>query len=56
MQALEYMKRQAAKCQQNYERELLRGAPKDVLLNIANKFSYYMAAVEALQRKENTVC
>lgn len=49
MKALEYMQRQAEKCQRNYERELLRGAPKDVLLNIATKASHYMKAVEALR-------
>ena len=53
MTALEYMQRQAEKCQRNYERELLRGASKDVLLNIANKFHHYMTAVEALQALEN---
>ena len=49
MTALEYMAKQAVKCQQNYERELLRGASKEVLLNIATKYSHYIKAVEALQ-------
>ncbi len=49
MTALEYMERQAEKCQRNYLKELVRGASKDVLLNIATKFSHYMTAVEALR-------
>lgn len=53
MTALEYMAKQAVKCQQNYERELLRGAPKSVLADIATKYSHYMKAVEALQALEN---
>ena len=53
MTALEYMAKQAVKCQQNYERELLRGAPKSDLLNIATKFNYYMEAVVALKKMED---
>ena len=51
--ALEYMERQAQKHRINYNRELLRGAPEDVLLNIRAKISYYEAAVEALNGGED---
>lgn len=53
MTALEYMKRNAHKCQMNYERELLRGAPKSVLIDIEAKFCHYTKACEALQVLEN---
>ena len=53
MTALEYMERQAHKCQMNYERELLRGAPKSDLLNIATKYAHYTKAVEALRILDN---
>ena len=50
MTALEYMEKQLQKHRANYERELLRGVPEEMLLNIALKCGYYKAAVEALRK------
>ena len=49
MTALEYMEKQLQKHRMNYERELNRGVPEDMLFNIAMKCSYYKAAVDALR-------
>lgn len=49
MTALEYMERQAQSNRINYNREVLRGAPEEVLQNIRLKIGYYEAAVEALK-------
>lgn len=51
MTALEYMEKQVQKHRINYNREVLRGAPEDVLQNIRAKIEYYEAAVEALQKE-----
>ena len=49
MTALEYMEKQVQKHRINYNREVLRGAPDEVLHNIRAKIGYYEAAAEALQ-------
>lgn len=49
MTALEYMEKQAQKHRINYNREILRGVPEEVLQNIREKIGYYEAAVEALK-------
>lgn len=49
MTALEYMEKQAQKHRINYNREILRGVPEEVLQNIRLKIGYYEAAVEALK-------
>ena len=57
MTALEYMEKQLQKHRMNYERELNRGVPEDMLFNIALKCGYYKAAVDALrERKEDGSC
>lgn len=54
MTALEYMEKQLRKHRMNYERELNRGVPEDMLFNIALKCGYYKAAADALrERKDN---
>ena len=54
MTALEYMEKQVNRHRINYEHELARGVPEDMLNNIALKISYYEQAVEALrERKDN---
>ena len=52
MTALEYMEKQVNRHRQNYEHELVRGVPEDMLNNIALKISYYEQAVEALRKAE----
>ena len=49
MTALEYMEKQVKKNTINFEREFKRGAPEEVLCNIALKIHYYEEAVEALK-------
>ena len=49
MTPLGYMERQLAKCRINYEREKDRGAPKEMLQNIARKIGYFEEAVKALR-------
>lgn len=49
MTPLEYMKLQLKKHRLNYERELNRGVPEDMLNFIALKIGYYEAAVAALE-------
>ena len=46
---LGYMERQLAKCRINYEREKERGAPKEMLQNIARKIGYFEEAAKALR-------
>ena len=53
MTALEYMEKQLQKHRMNYDRELNRGVPEDMLFNIAMKCGYYWNAVEALREREN---
>lgn len=48
MTTLEYMERQVQKHTRNFEREVMRGAPEEVLRNIALKIGYYEEAVEVL--------
>ena len=50
MTALEYMKKCAQKHRFNYNREVLRGAPEEMLQNIREKIGYYEAAVEAMKK------
>lgn len=50
MTALEYMEKQVQKHRINYNREVLRGVPEEMLQNIRAKIEYYEAAVEALRR------
>ena len=52
MTPLEYMQRQFRQHCNNYERESARNVPQKMLTDIANKASYYAAAVEALQARE----
>lgn len=49
MTALEYMEKQLQKHSMNLEREIKRGAPEEVLRNIALKIGYYEEAVEVLK-------
>ena len=49
MTALEYMERQLDKHMRDYERELARKAPDEMLGNIKNKIGYYEAAAKALR-------
>lgn len=49
MTALEYMEKQVEKHRINYNREVLRGVPDEMLQNIQLKIGYYEAAVEALK-------
>ena len=56
MTALEYMERQLQKHRANYERELNRGVPEDMLFNIALKCGYYKAAVDALRERKDHEC
>ena len=49
MTALEYMEKQVEKHRINYNREILRGVPEEMLQNIRAKIGYYEAAVEALK-------
>lgn len=49
MTALEYMERQLKKHTMNLERERKRGAPEEVLDDIALKISYYEEAVEDMR-------
>lgn len=51
MTALEYMQKQAKKHRIDYDRELNRGAPDEVLQNILKKIGYYDTAIEALKRE-----
>ena len=51
MTALEYMEKQLQKHRLNYDRELLRGVPEEMLYNIALKITYYKAAVDALRER-----
>lgn len=50
MTALEYMEKQVEKHRVNYNREVLRGVPEEMLQNIRLKIGYYEAAVDALKR------
>jgi hypothetical protein len=50
MTALEYMEKQVAKHRLNFNREWERGAPNEMLQNIAEKIRHYEAAVEALRK------
>ena len=63
MTALEYMEKQVEKHRINYNREVLRGVPDEMLQNIQLKIGYYEAAVEALsaaagpaERSSNVAC
>ena len=47
--ALEYMEKQLQKHRNNYDCELLRGVPEEMLQNISRKVGYYEAAVAALK-------
>ena len=49
MTALEYMEKQVNKHRINYNREVLRGVPEEMLQNIRAKISHYEEAVEALK-------
>lgn len=49
MTALEYMEKQVQKHRINYNREVLRGAPEEVLQNIQEKLGHYEEAVAALR-------
>lgn len=49
MTALEYMEKQLQKHRNNYDCELLRGVPEEMLQNIGRKVGYYEAAVDALK-------
>ena len=49
MTALECMENQLQKHRINYNREILRGVPEEMLQNIRLKIGYYEAAVEALK-------
>lgn len=51
MTALEYMTKQVNKHRINYNREVLRGVPQEMLENIKAKIGYYEAAVEALGKE-----
>ena len=53
MTALEYMEKQVQKHRVNYNREVLRDAPEEVLQNIRLKIGYYEAAVKALKEVGN---
>lgn len=50
MTALEYMEKQLQKHRVNYNREILRGVPEEMLQNIRLKVGYYEEAVEALKK------
>ena len=56
MTALEYMKKCAQKHRFNYNREVLRGVPEEMLQNILAKISHYEAAVEALEKEQKYEC
>ena len=45
-----YMEKCVQKHRINYNREVLRGAPEEVLRNIKAKLEHYQAAVEALKK------
>ena len=49
--ALEYMKKRASKHRANYDRELARGVPEDMLRNISLKISHDEVAVKALEKE-----
>ena len=49
MTALEYMEKQVNKHRINYNREVLRNVPEEMLQNILAKINHYEAAVEALK-------
>lgn len=51
MAALDYMEKQLDKHRKNYERELARGVPEEMLQRIRAKISYYEAAVNALEKR-----
>lgn len=51
MTTLEYMEKQAKKHRLNFHREWERGAPNEMLQNIAEKIRHYEAAVEALRKE-----
>ena len=53
MTALEYMERQAQSHRINYNREILRNVPEEMLQNIRAKIGYYEEAVEALKKVGN---
>jgi hypothetical protein len=50
MTAIEYMEKQLQKHRVNYNREVLRGVPEEMLHNISLKIGYYEKAVEALKK------
>ena len=50
MTTLEYMEKQVNKHRINYNREVLRGVPDEMLQNIQKKIGYYEEAVEALKK------
>ena len=49
---INYMEKCVQKHRINYNREVLRGAPEEVLRNIKTKLEHYQAAVEALKKVE----
>lgn len=49
MTALEYMEKCVQKHRINYNREVLRNVPEEMLQNIREKIGHYEAAVEALR-------
>lgn len=53
MTAIEYMDRQILRHKKNFEREVRRGAPQEVLDNIGRKIGYYTEAAAALRRKDD---
>ena len=50
MTALEYMEKQIQKHHKNYDREMSRGVPEEMLSNILLKITYYESAAEALRK------
>ena len=53
MTAIEYMEKQLKKHLIDYEREIVRGVPEEVIHNIENKIGYYEAAIKALKGEGN---
>ena len=53
MTAIEFMEKQLKKHLIDYEREIVRGVPEEVIHNIENKIGYYEAAIKSLKGKGN---
>ena len=53
MTTIEFMQKQITKCRINYDREVKRNAPEEILNNIQAKISHYEVAVEALRRADH---